>query len=320
MYNLSEHLISIGLCQNNIWLDKYCELIESNRDTKKVKYKTQLHHIIPRYFFKEKCEAVDNSNDNCVFLSHKDHALAHYYLALCSANDTFKAANALAIRHVLTNSTYKLQDVWSDERLFIESLSEYQNLMEESSRYVGSIHRGKIESIDTRLKKSKSHTGLKYKEMSTEGRKNISKAKRGRTHVVYDNTRKKISNTRRELKLVNIRNDLEKKSVPESELEYWLSQGFEKGWGAQWEPGTRCWVNNGEVSKNIPKSNINDYISKGWTIGRLNFLSDETKMKISENVRKRNWPNIIWVNNGLINKRVDKDSVPAGFNPGRLKK
>ena len=47
MQNLKEKLLSLGIVEDNEYLDFYCTLIENNRDTKREKYKTQKHHIIP---------------------------------------------------------------------------------------------------------------------------------------------------------------------------------------------------------------------------------------------------------------------------------
>ena len=51
--SLKNNLISLGLAVDNKFLDSYCSLIESNRETKREKSKTQKHHIIPRYYYKK---------------------------------------------------------------------------------------------------------------------------------------------------------------------------------------------------------------------------------------------------------------------------
>ena len=81
---LKEKLLSLGIVENNEYLDKYVELIESNRETKREKFKTQKHHIIPKYYYKTNHLVVDNSKSNVVEVSYKNHILLHYYLALCS--------------------------------------------------------------------------------------------------------------------------------------------------------------------------------------------------------------------------------------------
>ena len=53
------------------------------------------------------------------------------------------------------------------------------------------------------------------------------------------------------------------------------------------------------------------------------ILSEETKLKMSESRKGKNtWSaNLIWINNGVISKRVQCDEdIPEGFSIGRLKK
>ena len=95
MRELKEKLLSLGVFEDNEYLDFYCDLIESNRNTKREKFKTQKHHIIPRCYFKYKNLEIDNSKNNLVNLSYVNHIMAHYYLCLCINNLELK---------------YKLQD------------------------------------------------------------------------------------------------------------------------------------------------------------------------------------------------------------------
>ena len=92
---IKEKLLSTNLFINNEWLDKYCELIEINENTKKEKYKTQSHHIVPKCCYKYLFLKIDNSKENRVNLLYKDHILAHYYLCLCTEGKLHhKLANA----------------------------------------------------------------------------------------------------------------------------------------------------------------------------------------------------------------------------------
>lgn len=81
---LKQKLLSTGYFEDNEWLDKYCQLIIDNLETKKEKYKTEAHHILQVAYFKILTEKVDNSKENLVNLFYKDHILAHQYLALCT--------------------------------------------------------------------------------------------------------------------------------------------------------------------------------------------------------------------------------------------
>ena len=88
-----EDLLNLKLCIDNIYLNKYVELINANMNTKKEKHLTAVHHIIPRYYYKENNLDVDNSIRNIVNLSYPNHILAHYYLALCSENIRYRFHN-----------------------------------------------------------------------------------------------------------------------------------------------------------------------------------------------------------------------------------
>ena len=77
--NLKEKLLSLDVVSDNEYLDKYVKLIEYNRNTKREKFKTQMHHIVPRSYYKHCQKHVDNSKHNLVYLTHRNHVLAHYY-------------------------------------------------------------------------------------------------------------------------------------------------------------------------------------------------------------------------------------------------
>jgi len=66
----------------NKYFRKYCDLILKNKNTPDIKFKTQKHHIIPKFYFKTNNLEIDNSKENLVNLLYKDHILAHYYLCL----------------------------------------------------------------------------------------------------------------------------------------------------------------------------------------------------------------------------------------------
>ena len=82
-------LLSSNLVVDNEYLDKYVKLIEDNLTTKRKKFVTQRHHIIPRYYYKLNNLPVDNSKDNLVNLPYKYHFLTHLYLSKCSITEEF---------------------------------------------------------------------------------------------------------------------------------------------------------------------------------------------------------------------------------------
>lgn len=107
MKNLIQKLSSLGIFIKNKYLDFYCKLIQENLFNEKAN-KTQKHHIIPRCYFKYFNINIDNTPENIVNLSYKDHILAHYYLCLCCSNKPLKGKLCNAFFH-LTNRKYKLE-------------------------------------------------------------------------------------------------------------------------------------------------------------------------------------------------------------------
>ena len=134
---IKEQLMATNQIINNEYLNKYCNLISSNFTTKKVKFKTQQHHIIPRFIYKVLNKAVDNTKANIINLSYQDHCLAHYYLALCSKTSLGKYNNFIAVRHIIG------QKQLVTEQAFIESLPKYQELYEASKQQMSLAYKGK---------------------------------------------------------------------------------------------------------------------------------------------------------------------------------
>lgn len=65
-----------------MWIDQWREKEEKNPNEL-----TQIHHILPRFFYKQLGIPVDNSSENTVELSLNQHILAHYFLYNCSLGD-----------------------------------------------------------------------------------------------------------------------------------------------------------------------------------------------------------------------------------------
>lgn len=144
---LKEKLLATKCFINNEYLDKYCELIELNKDTKKEKYKTQIHHIIPRCYYTNLNIEVDNSKENIVHVLYKDHILLHYYLCLC-AKGCLKYKLANAFLH-LVNRKWKYTDFNPET-----DLEYFQEVREEFCKNLNSL-RGweNFEDICNRISK-----------------------------------------------------------------------------------------------------------------------------------------------------------------------
>ena len=188
---LKEKLLTLGIINDNEYLNKYCELIEANRETKREKFKTQKHHIIPRSYYKYLDIKVDNTKNNLVELLNKDHVLAHYYLVKCAKAPWFYYSCLCAIAKMFNDFKRwnKEFNILEDELRFIEILEKQEHLIEESHRIRGNQLKGCI------------------------------------------------------------------------------------------------WINNSYKDLQIDKSNLQDYLSQGWQLGRLYQMSDETIEKIASKLR-----------------------------------
>lgn len=174
--NIKQIFINTNLFIDNKYLDNYCNLILENLETLPIKFRTQEHHILPRHVFKVRDLEVDESSNNKVHLLFRDHILAHYYLALCSRNDQIQFYNELAILRMIGDS-----DLTTDDKTFIENLENYQSLYEHACRCNSEAHKGKPSW----------NKGLRYHigPMAEERKQNISKAAKGRykNHIFINN-------------------------------------------------------------------------------------------------------------------------------------
>lgn len=167
-------LLQLNIVEDNEYLDKYCELIETNKDTKRIKGKTHKHHIIPKSYYKINGLSVDNSPNNLVNLLFKEHILAHYYLALCASNIDFKYANELAFGYLTNNDKYPIKD---NEKDILINLPYYQTLYEEGCITRSKKNTGKKRTEETKKKMSNWQKGKPKPEAA---RRNMSKAQKGR--------------------------------------------------------------------------------------------------------------------------------------------
>ena len=94
---LKEKLVKCGLCVDNEYLDNYCDIILKNQFTPQERFKTQKHHIIPRFYYKYNNIKCDDSEDNVVTLPFREHIIAHCYLEFCVGLSVYKAKNYWAI-------------------------------------------------------------------------------------------------------------------------------------------------------------------------------------------------------------------------------
>ena len=175
---LKEDLLNLCMVVDNEWLSKYVDLINSNIETKRIKCVTQRHHVIPKYYFKLNNIKVDNSVENIVNLTYKDHILAHYYLARCSSTPNYSYHNYVALNIIC----YKY-DKSSIEELDLEYVQkEYARLMSKSSEFnvmfdpnIKAKHDAKMrsEEVSSKISNTMKQKAMNGELFSEEHRKNL---------------------------------------------------------------------------------------------------------------------------------------------------
>jgi hypothetical protein len=86
----------------------------------------EVHHIIPRSFYKKKGLSVDNSESNLIKLKPSEHYMAHYYMSKC-AKKLIKRSMVYAL-HLMTQTATKRHCEFSAEQFSImyeEAKSEF---------------------------------------------------------------------------------------------------------------------------------------------------------------------------------------------------
>lgn len=113
---------------DNEYLEAYCDLIVRNLSTRKEKFRTQRHHIIPKFYFKAKGLPIDDSESNTVNLLYKDHILAHYYLCLCLNEKRLVYRAEHSFLHLINGNANTKKRI---ENLNVSEFDEYQKIYEE---------------------------------------------------------------------------------------------------------------------------------------------------------------------------------------------
>jgi hypothetical protein len=147
-----EQLLSLGIIEDNDYFEKYIQLIIDNKQTKKQKYKTQRHHIIPKSYYKHKSLQVDNSSDNLVNLLYKDHILAHYYLCLCITDEDIRHDCVMAFTYLTDRidslketAAYNLKiDAEYGREQIVQQLPMFQELYERAKKTHGKKMKGRV--------------------------------------------------------------------------------------------------------------------------------------------------------------------------------
>lgn len=125
MRDIRGTLLSTGYFVDNEYLSKYCTTVERHTRTKCIRGITNKHHIMPKALFNLLHTEVDNGLANLVNLPYREHALAHYYLCLCT-KDEMKYASEMAL--ICLISRKKLSE---SDRYLITNLPMYKEIYQD---------------------------------------------------------------------------------------------------------------------------------------------------------------------------------------------
>lgn len=249
MIILKQKLLNIGLVRDNVYLDKYVELIINNSNTPHIKYKTQKHHIIPRHYYEHNGLPVDNTKHNTVELLYSDHILAHYYLYKCSANDFFVGCNCSALRRMVGK---KPTDIKVSDETFFE---DYNSIYEISTKVCSEINHQRMME--------------RYSNLDIEDLIDYYTQK-GNT---ITDCERKYNIPHRRIKQFLLDNNVTLKSA--SEIKLYLGDEVRVKLSMA-HKGT-VHIHRDNIEKVVPKELVEEYIANGWSLGR----SESNKTSIS---------------------------------------
>lgn len=189
--------------------DNMMKIAKFSNRIKNDSYYYERHHIIP------KCMGGNNSEDNLVLLTAREHYVAHKLLWKINKN------NRSLFFAYFSMSNMKNQ---YHNRIKITS-KEYERLKIVNSKMVSEAMTGR--TITWANKISESHKGLKH---TKESKRKMSIAKKGTKRPKEESVRKSKSMKGKNKGKFYINNGKCNKMIRDSELEYYLSQGYVKGY------------------------------------------------------------------------------------------
>ena len=157
--------------------EKYYEIINTGYKTKPENVYTEKHHIIPRSV----CILLDKSQENLIYLTAKNHFLAHYYIWKWYKDELHEKKWARSMCYALIRMKRQLMKSNNIERLsdlYDEVRREFSKDQSEEMKGEKNPFYGKHHSKETKRKLSEANKGKvcwnKGKKMSDEARKNMS--------------------------------------------------------------------------------------------------------------------------------------------------
>jgi hypothetical protein len=291
-------------------LDKYKRFLEENVLSSPIKYRTASHHILPKseaqvmWVSKERYNATSNYAE----LYHRDHALAHYYLALAVPSKRL----CWALKAMLGQGVDKHFFSITEANLMV-SATDYARVEEGVSKFISEHLKGRRVLLETREKNRQGRLGKKDSE---ESRRKKSIARMGKTmpestkakhrrENMSDETRKRLSEGHKPMseEEKEIRRQRMKEimtSKPKSEDQKLKLAEANRG---------KRWYNNGIVEVQVDSTD--NTIFDGFTPGRLPAYG-----KKHSGLQNPNSGNLKWTN-GKIEVR-GKVCPGEGFVKGSL--
>ena len=252
---LRKILLDLNIFDDNEYFDQYCDTIINNLNRKRERLRTQLHHIIPRSYFKQKNLEIDNSSNNLVNLLYVDHVKCHCYLSLCAKEDKFKHSMMVAIYKIMGSKYIDNKKLLNDVILNSEIYQKaYENSRLEASKF-------NPMNIEESL--------IKHNEtMRTE------------------EVRNKISNSMklsRKLsdKQIHVYKGRESKRISAEELKTYLDNGWKRG-----NPKGMKYIHKGEVDKKVWPEELDKFLQDGWELGRYRTVKVVDENKQEKKIRR----------------------------------
>lgn len=121
---MNETLLKDLMNENSIYYQLLIDIYDTNRSMPlKKEPGRELHHKVPKFYFKMNNMEIDNSDSNLVSLSKKDHFLAHYYIWR-GANEKYCGKAAAPVNFMLKYITKGIStsNITDEDIIYIEKL------------------------------------------------------------------------------------------------------------------------------------------------------------------------------------------------------
>ena len=192
MYNKEELLKTEYFIENEYFIKYYDLLLNEGHHNKPCGCQSDEHHIIPRHYYMRNNMSVDNSKNNKVFLSLRNHMLAHLYMSACTRGQN-KYWNLYAVYQMSGRDKDALS------LSYIEKLDDYNTIRSEAISVAPNHRKGSRVSEET-IEKMKLASRMRCE--------------------IYGSATKRT---------VWVHNEDKDYMVPKEELDIYIEQGYIKG-------------------------------------------------------------------------------------------